>query len=102
MENISKRIEKETKRLKKKYPDADECLYRRGATFSIQAEDIEEVMQDQDYTVTTINASQRFVKANPLLEEYRKTTRALLDVIKLLEASLKKKPEEEPDDFENF
>ena len=56
-------------------------------------------------TVETINASQYFIKANPLLKDYRDTIKSYQTVIKQLcdlvknDASSEKK---EPDELEAF
>lgn len=98
--NRAEKIESETKRLKKKYAQADDSLYMRAAVLRIQCEEMEAVLAEQSFTEETINASQRFVKANPIQKEYRETTKAHRDAIKQLQATAKKVEEE--DDFEKF
>lgn len=98
--NRAEKIDKETKRLKRKYPQADESLYARAAVLRIQCEEMESALAEQSFTEETINASQRFVKANPIQKEYRETAKAHRDAIKQIQATAKKVEEE--DDFENF
>ena len=44
----------------------------------------DDLLNCEDYTVTTINASQSFVKSNPLLKDYRDTVKSYQTVIKQL------------------
>ena len=60
-------------------------LIKRAAMLLIISEDMEEEILNFDkYTVETINASQQFLKANPLLKDYRDTVKSYQTVIKQL------------------
>lgn len=80
-------------------------LSKRAAFLLILSEDMEKDIQSTDMTVETINASQYFIKANPLLKDYRDTIKSYQTVIKQLcdlvknDASSEKK---EPDELEAF
>ncbi|MBR1818374.1 MAG: hypothetical protein IJ772_05935 [Bacilli bacterium] len=109
------RIKEEEKRIKSilsKIPrnvkKTTEKLVKRAAFLLILTEDIEDSLQDDDFLKTTINASQEFTKANPLLKEYRDTVKSYQAVIKQLTdlALLEDKKDEgkssKPDEFIGF
>lgn len=87
-----KRIEQEVKRLGKTLNCATsdkktliERLIRRAAFLLVVTEDLESELKSRDqFLETTINASQQFIKANPLLKEYRDTVKSYQNVIKQL------------------
>lgn len=90
--NKEERIEKEIKRLDKifndipkKKKDLTKELIKRASFLLIIAEDMEAEINTLDRVLeTTINASQQFVKANPLFKEYRDTVKSYQAVIKQL------------------
>lgn len=90
--NKEKRINNEIKRLNKIFNDISKQkkeiineLIKRGAFLLIIAEDMEQEISTKDSVLeTTINASQQFVKANPLFKEYRDTVKSYQAVIKQL------------------
>ncbi len=80
-------------------------LSKRAAFLLILSEDMEKDIQSTDMTVETINASQYFIKANPLLKDYRDTIKSYQTVIKQLCDLVKNDafPEKkEPDELEAF
>ncbi len=104
-----KRIKSILKDIPKNVKKTTEKLVKRAAFLLILTEDMEEkLQQDNDFLKTTVNASQEFVKANPLLKEYRDTIKSYQAVIKQLTdlALLKEKEEEnknnKPDGFIDF
>lgn len=90
--NKEKRIENEIKRINKifndipqKKKDLTKELIKRASFLLVMAEDMEEEINALDRVLeTTINASQQFVKANPLFKEYRDTVKSYQAVIKQL------------------
>ncbi len=111
------RIKKEESRIKSILKDVPknikktaEKLSKRAAFLLILTEDLEDKLnENSDFLKITINASQEFVKANPLLKEYRDTVKSYQSVIKQLTdiADIKNKEEdskdkEKPDDFMSF
>lgn len=111
------RIKVEEKRIKSILKDIPrnikrtaEKLSKRAAFLLILTEDIEEKLNENtDFLKVTINASQEFVKANPLLKEYRDTVKSYQSVIKQLTdlATAKEKDDEpkdkgKPDEFMAF
>lgn len=86
------RIEKEIKKINKifnkipkKKKDLTKELVKRAAFLLIIAEDMEQQINTLDSVLEiTINASQQFVKANPLFKEYRDTVKSYQAVIKQL------------------
>lgn len=108
------RIKKEETRIKSILKDVPknvrktaEKLSKRAAFLLILTEDLEEkINENTDFLKITINASQEFVKANPLLKEYRDTVKSYQSVIKQLTdlAAIKDKEDDtkdtnEPDEF---
>ena len=87
-----KRIENEIKRINKifndipqKKKDLTKELIKRASFLLVMAEDMEAEINTLDRVLeTTINASQQFVKANPLFKEYRDTVKSYQAVIKQL------------------
>lgn len=111
------RIKKEESRIKsilkdvpKNIKKTTEKLSKRAAFLLILIEDLEEKLNENtDFLKTTINASQEFVKANPLLKEYRDTVKSYQAVIKQLTdlAVIKDKEDDakdkdKPDEFMSF
>ena len=101
-----KRIKKEERRLNsifKEYPkdvkQVIEKLIKRASFLLIITEDIEQKLnEDTELLKTTINVSQEFIKANPLLKEYRDTVKSYQSVIKqLTELTLTQKDKSDPD-----
>lgn len=90
--NKEKRIDNEIKRLNKIFKDIPEKkkdltkeLVKRASFLLVMAEDMETEINTLDRVLeTTINASQQFVKANPLFKEYRDTVKSYQAVIKQL------------------
>ena len=103
-----KRIKSILKNIPKNVKKTTEKLVKRAAFLLILTEDMEEKLKDEDFLKTTINASQEFIKANPLLKEYRDTIKSYQAVIKqLTDLALIKDKEEEsknnkPDGFIDF
>lgn len=107
-----KRIKKEMSKIKKIYKSLskekkvkiEELIYR-ASFLLVMAQDMEEELKKCDsYTSTTINASQKFVKPNPLLKEYRDTIKSYQAVLKQLDDLTKdylisEPPRDELDDF---
>lgn len=87
-----KRIKKEEKRLNSIFKEYSkdikqviEKLIKRASFLLILTEDIEQKLnEDTDFVKTTINVNQEFIKANPLLKEYRDTVKSYQSVIKQL------------------
>ena len=90
--NREQRIEIEIKKLNKifnkipkKKKDLTKELIKRASFLLIIAEDMEQEINTKESVLeTTINASQQFVKANPLFKEYRDTVKSYQAVIKQL------------------
>lgn len=86
------RITNEVKRLNKIFKDISKNkkeiideLIKRASFLLIIAEDMEQEINTKNSVLeTTINASQQFVKANPLFKEYRDTVKSYQAVIKQL------------------
>lgn len=81
-------------------------LCARASFLLILAEDIEKNINSDNLTVLTINASQQFTKANPLMKDYRDTVKSYQTVVKQL-CDLTKKDnssagKNEPDELESF
>lgn len=88
-----KRIKKEMLKIKKLYKNlpkeklakVQELIYR-ASFLLVMAQDMEEELKNcETYISTTINASQKFTKPNPLLKEYRDTIKSYQAVIKQLD-----------------
>ena len=82
-----------------------EKLAKRAAFLLILSEDMEKDIQATDMLVETINASQSFIKANPLLKDYRDTIKSYQTVIKQLCDLVKNESSPEknlPDELEQF
>ena len=92
-EEKEKRIKKEMLKIKKFYKTLSkdklnkitELIYRASFLLVIAQDMEEELKKCNSYTVETINASQSFIKPNPLLKEYRDTIKSYQAVIKQLE-----------------
>lgn len=95
MEKITQRkarITKEKTNLKKSFKSNSkekqeivDKLIDRAAFLLVMSQDMEsELMTIEKYTSTTINASQTFTKANPLLKDYRETVKSYQTVLKQL------------------
>lgn len=92
MTEKEKKISKEKKKLLKVFnsymDDKKEVITRlisRAAFLLIMSEDMETELKECDkYTTTIVNASQSFVKANPLLKDYRDTVKSYQAVLKQL------------------
>lgn len=107
-----KRIKKEMQKIKKLYKSLtkekmikiQELIYR-ASFLLVMAQDMEEELKECDgFTTTTINASQTFIKSNPLLKEYRDTIKSYQAVLKQLDDLTKddlvsEPPKDELDDF---
>jgi hypothetical protein len=114
MENLEKekRIRKETNRLNKLFKNVSKNekelikeLVKRASFLLILAEDMEEDIKHKDQVTQVIeNASQRFIKADPIYKEYRDTVKNYQSVIKQLTDLAKdyKVPEEEKDPLLDF
>ena len=81
-------------------------LCARASFLLILAEDIEKNINSDNLTVLTINASQQFTKANPLMKDYRDTVKSYQTVVKQL-CDLTKNDnisssKNEPDELESF
>lgn len=110
------RIKKEESRIKSILKDtqknvkrANEKLVKRAAFLLVLTEDMEEELkQENEFLNTTVNASQKFTKANPLLKEYRDTVKSYQAVIKqLTDLAIAKEKEDDSksdktDEFINF
>ena len=82
-----------------------EKLCARASFLLILAEDIEKNINSDNLTVLTINASQQFTKANPLMKDYRDTVKSYQTVIKQLcdlTKSDNSTSKNEPDELEEF
>ncbi|MBQ6498191.1 MAG: hypothetical protein IJI58_05695 [Bacilli bacterium] len=80
-------------------------LCARASFLLILSEDIEKEINSDNLTVLTINASQQFTKANPLMKDYRDTVKSYQTVIKQL-CDLTKNDnatrKNDPDELEEF
>lgn len=111
-EQREKRIKKEMLKIKKLYKSLskekkskiEELIYR-ASFLLVLAQDMEsELVACDNFTTTTVNASQRFTKTNPLLKDYRDTIKSYQAVIKQLDDLTKddlasELPKDELDDF---
>lgn len=113
MDERQKRIDKEIKRLKKLYKDIPVSkkemikeLINKASFLLILSQDIETSIKNlEDFTITTINATQEFTKPNPLFKEYRDTVKSYQTVIKQLNDLVKNcehSDKSEPDELEAF
>ena len=107
-----KRIKKEMLKMKKLYKNltkekmskVQELIYR-ASFLLVMAQDMETDLIDcNSFTTTTINASQTFIKTNPLLKVYRDTIKSYQAVIKQLDDLTKDDlvsdpPKDELDEF---
>ena len=89
--NMSTRITAEYNKLSKlfKSDSADKNhvikkLVKRAAFLMVLSEDMERDIRESELKTTTINASQTFVKSNPLLKDYRDTVKSYQTVLKQL------------------
>ena len=111
------RIKKEETRIKSILKDIPkntrktaEKLSKRAAFLLVLIEELEEkINENTDFLKITINASQEFVKANPLLKEHRDTVKSYQSVIKqLTDLAVTKDKEDDtknkdkPDEFMSF
>lgn len=81
-------------------------LCARASFLLILAEDIEKNINSDKLTILTINASQQFIKANPLMKDYRDTVKSYQTVLKqLCDLTKNDNPssnKNEPDELEAF
>jgi len=77
-------------------------LSKRAAFLLVLSEEMEKNIQSSDMTVETINASQSFIKANPLLKDYRDTIKSYQTVIKQLCDLVKNEPASEKDELDEL
>ena len=79
-------------------------LIDRAAFLLVMSQDMEqELMNIEKYTLTTINASQTFTKANPLLKDYRETVKSYQTVLKqLCDFTKDEKAINQKDELEDF
>lgn len=81
-------------------------LCARASFLLILSEDIEKEINSENLTVLTINASQQFIKANPLMKDYRDTVKSYQTVVKQLCDLIKNDSpasnKNEPDELEEF
>ena len=107
------RITKEYNRLCKLFSTSQEDklhvikkLCARASFLLILAEDIEKNINSDNLTVLTINASQQFTKANPLMKDYRDTVKSYQTVVKqlcdLTKNDSSNNSKNEPDELEEF
>lgn len=107
-----KRIKKEMQKIKKLYKNLSkekmvkiqELIYR-ASFLLVLAQDMElELIKYDSFITTTINASQSFVKTNPLLKDYRDTIKSYQSVIKQIDDLTKDDviTDPVPDDLDNF
>lgn len=106
-----KRIQSEIKKLNKEFSCATSDkkvilarLINRAAFLLVVAEDLEtELKSHERFLETTVNATQQFVKANPLLKEYRDTVKSYQSMIKqLVEITKGEVAEKVSDDLLDF
>lgn len=103
-EEKQKRIKKEMQKIKRLYKNLSKTkleqiaeLIYRAAFLLVMAQDMEyELLQYDKYTTTTVNASQQFLKANPLLKDYRDTVKSYQAVLKQLDDLTKDNLNESP------
>lgn len=107
-----KRIKKEMQKIKKLYKNLSkekmvkiqELIYR-ASFLLVLAQDMElELIKYDSFITTTINASQSFVKTNPLLKDYRDTIKSYQSVIKQIDDLTKDDviTDPVPDELDNF
>ena len=106
-----KRINKEKKKFAKVFvsinsdkKDVIEKLIDTASFLLIMIQDMQsELLTCEDYTVETVNASQKFIKSNPLLKDYRDTVKSYQTVIKqLCDLTKDEKNPVEKDELEEF
>lgn len=107
------RITKEYNRLVKLFDNSSKekshvikKLCARASFLLILSEDIEKDINNEKLLILTINASQQFLKSNPLLKDYRDTVKSYQTVVKQL-CDLTKNDnspssKNEPDELESF
>ena len=89
---------------KEKMSKVQELIYR-ASFLLVMAQDMEtDLIVCNSFTTTTINASQTFIKTNPLLKDYRDTIKSYQAVIKQLDDLTKDDlvsdpPKDELDEF---
>lgn len=106
------RITKEKNKLLKLFPsDSKQTehvtmkLIDRASFLMVLAEDMETEIKESELSVLTINSSQQFLKANPLLKDHRDTVKSYQTVIKQLCDLVKvnnSSSTNEPDELEDF
>lgn len=104
-----KKVNKEKKKLLKVYGNSSnievvERLVDRASFLLVMTQEIEEELNNlKEYTTVTDNASQHFLKSNPLLKDYRDTVKSYQLVLKQLTDLTKNdlKPDE-PDPLKEF
>lgn len=105
------RITKEKNKLYKLFdsnnPEKKHLINRlidRAAFLLVLSEDMETDIKEENLTVLTVNSSQSFIKANPLLKDYRDTVKSYQTVLKQLIDLIKNETTntDEPDELEEF
>lgn len=105
------RITKEKNKLYKLFdsnnPEKKHLINRlidRAAFLLVLSEDMETDIKEENLTVLTVNSSQSFIKANPLLKDYRDTVKSYQTVLKQLIDLTKNETTntDEPDELEEF
>ena len=89
---------------KEKMVKIQELIYR-ASFLLVLAQDMElELIKYDSFITTTINASQSFVKTNPLLKDYRDTIKSYQSVIKQIDDLTKDDviTDPVPDELDNF
>lgn len=111
VDNRKKRIDKEKKNFEKIFKSVSQDkkdiiskLLDTASFLLIMIQDMEaELIQCEKYTTTTINASQTFIKSNPLLKDYRDTVKSYQTVLKqLCDLTKDEKNPVEKDELEMF
>lgn len=110
--NMKTKIKKESNKLKKLFKSNSleksyiiNKLIEKAAFLLVLSEQMETELKESDLSVETINASQSFIKANPLLKDYRDTVKSYQTVLKQLCDLTKNESSqnsEGPDELEQF
>lgn len=89
--NVQSRITSEYNKLSRifvsSYPEKNHVikkLIKRASFLLILSEEMEKDIRSSELTTETINASQSFIKSNPLLKDYRDTVKSYQTVVKQL------------------
>ena len=104
IEKVKKNFEKIFNSVSSEKKDIIKKLIERASFLLVMIHDMEtELMQCESYTTTTINASQTFIKSNPLLKDYRDTVKSFQTVLKqLCDLTKDGKNPVKPDALEEF